>query len=443
MVADGLTNREIGAKLFISERTVDGHLEHIREKLGVNSRAQVTAWLIRSDSGQTPSAGATVPAIRPRSRLIVHPTAWLAGALVLGLLAATVGVLRLIEPPAPIIKTVVGCTTPARCLLADTQQPLAAALNNPTSIAVDSTGIIYIADFGHGRIVRVAGDVMTTIAGGGKEQLKEGAFGRSVSSSSLGDASTIAVDAQDELDVLTNRADMLELWRIDSAGFMHFVVLVGPGQPGNGYFFAPNLPVGGLAITRDGVIFISDRAGNRVWRYPPRGPVTLYAGGGQDRFGDGGGATSAQLNWPTALALDSQENLLIADTGNHRIRQVDHLKGTISTLAGDTEEFEGDRGDGGLAKRALLSFPMGVAVAPNGAVVIADTGNNRLREISAGTIAALAGTGQVEYLGDGQPAAQAGLNAPQALVLDHHGDLFILDNGNLRVREIPHLFGSG
>lgn len=440
MVAEGLTNREIGAKLFISERTVDGHLEHIREKLGVNSRAQVTAWVIRSGSGQTPSDRATAPAVRPRPRLIVHPRAWLAAALVLGLLAATVGILRLTEPPPPIIQTLVGCTTAAECPLADSQSRLGAALLNPTSIAIDSKGIIYIADFGHGRIVRVAGDVMTTIAGGGKEQLKEDAFGRSIS---LGDASTIAVDAQDQLYILTNRSDVLELWSIDSAGFMHFVVPVSPSLPGNGYLFAPNLPIGGLAITREGVIFISDRAGNRVWRYTRGGPVTLYAGGGQERFGDGGGATSAQLNWPTALALDKQENLLIADTGNHRIREVDHLKETISTLAGNTPEFEGDRGDGGLAKLALLSFPMGVAVAPNGAIVIADTGNNRLRAITSGTIAALAGTGQVEYLGDGQPAAQAGLNGPEGLVLDRHGDLFILDNGNQRIREIPHLFGPG
>lgn len=284
---------------------------------------------------------------------------------------------------------------------------------------------------------------MTTIAGGGKKPLADGVFGLSVSSDALGSASTVAVDRNDQVYVLTSRFDMLEVWRIDGQGFMHFVVTVGPSQPANGYLLAPNLPVGGLAITREGVLFIADRAGNRVKRYPAGGPLTLYAGGGQGGVGDGGDATSAQLNWPTALTLDKQENLLIADTGNHRIRRVDHLKGTISTLAGATIEFEGDSGDGGPATRALLSFPMGVVVAPNGGIVIADTGNNRLREISSGTIVALAGTGQWQYLGDGQPAAQAGLNGPQVLAIDSQGDLFIVDNGNQRIREISHLFPSG
>src|SRR6266550_4313052 len=94
MVAEGLTNREIAAKLFISERTADGHLEHIREKLGVNTRAQVTAWVVRHES-----APLVVPAPSPRVVVVppgwalVHPRAWLAAALVLALLTAGVGVL--------------------------------------------------------------------------------------------------------------------------------------------------------------------------------------------------------------------------------------------------------------------------------------------------------------------------------------------------------------
>jgi sugar lactone lactonase YvrE len=243
--------------------------------------------------------------------------------------------------------------------------------------------------------------------------------------------------------VLTSRNDVLEVWSIDSSGFLHFVVSLGPSRPALGNLRAPNLPVGGLAITREGVLFIGDRAGNRVMRFQPGGAATLYAGGGQSGLGDGGDAKSAQLSWPTALALDKQENLLIADTGNHRIRRVDHIKETITTLAGGTSAFEGNGGDEGPVAEALLSFPMGVVVASNGVIVIADTGNNRLRQVSEGRIFALAGTGQWGYLGDGQPAAQAGFNGPEALALDAQGSLYIADTGNQRVREIPHLLGSG
>ncbi len=173
------------------------------------------------------------------------------------------------------------------------------------------------------------------------------------------------------------------------------------------------------------------------------GTISLYAGSGLSGLGDGGDAKSAQLNWPIGLALDKQENLFIAGTGNHRIRRVDHAKGTITTVAGGTSEFEGNSGDDGPATQARLSFPFGVVVAPGGAVVIADTGNHRLREISSGRIFALAGTGQWGFLGDGQAASQAEFDGPEALALDLQGDLYIADTENQRIREIPRLISPG
>ncbi len=200
MVAEGLTNREIAAKLFISERTADGHLEHIREKLGVNTRAQVTAWVVRHES-----APLVVPAPSPRVVVVppgwalAHPRAWLAAALVLALLTAGVGVLRLTAPALPIIRTIAGsqCAKqvyPGGCYGGDNQRAAGAQLARPTSVAVDSRGVMYIADYGNHRIRKVVDGVITTIAGGGSGNLVDGALGISVSTRSLGYASAVAVD---------------------------------------------------------------------------------------------------------------------------------------------------------------------------------------------------------------------------------------------------------
>lgn len=446
MVAQGLTNREIAARLFISERTVDGHLEHLREKLGVNTRSQVTAWVVRHEAADI-AAPAVAPTrvVAPPRWTFVHPRAWVAAALVLAVLAAGVGVLRLTAPVPPIIRTVVGsqCAAsiyPGGCYEADVQKALDAKLSRPTSVAVDSKGVIYIADYNNGRIRRVAGGIMTTVAGGGTKALADGMYGLSVSSDSLGYASTVAVDSQDQLYLLTSREDILELWTIDPNAYMHFVVSVGPSDVVV-TFNAPNLPVGGMAITKEGVIFIADRAGNRVMKFDGK-TSSLYAGTG-DTLGDGGTATSAQLSWPIGVALDKNENLYIADTGNHRIRRVDHTKGTITTVAGGAGQFEGNSGDEGPARQAMLSFPFGVAVAPDGTIVFTDTGNHRLRTVTPdGKVYALAGTGRWGFSGDGMPASDAEFDGPEGLALDSKGDLFIADTENQRIREIPRLFGS-
>jgi sugar lactone lactonase YvrE len=442
MVAQGLTNREIAAKLFISERTADGHLEHIREKLGVNSRAQVSAWVVRHEA--MPIAAPALPARTPRASpaLLAHPRAWLATTLVLAVLAGGVGVLRLTAPPLPTILTVAGsqCAKqiyPGGCYGGDNQSALGAQLARPTSIAIDSKGIMYVADYQNSRIRKVAGGVISTVAGGATDDLADGKLGISVS---LGYASAVAIDSQDQLHLLTSRDDILEVWRIDANGFMHFVVSLGPSNVvvTLGGF---NLAVGGLAISKQGVLFIADRAGNRVMRYD--GNLSTYAGTG-DRLGDGGAAASAQLSWPIGLALDKSENLYIADTGNHRIRKVDHVKGTITTVAGGAGEFEGSSGDEGPAIQARLSFPFDVAVAPDGTFVFTDTGNHRLRAVTPdGKIHALAGTGRWGFSGDGAPALQAEFDGPEGLVLDSKGNLFIADTENQRIRVISRLFGSG
>jgi len=185
-----------------------------------------------------------------------------------------------------------------------------------------------------------------------------------------------------------------------------------------------------------GTIYIADTANNAVRRIK-NGAITTIAGSGNAGFlGDGGAATSAQLSGPTALALDAAGDLFIADTGNNRIREISVQTGDISTIAGDgTANFAGD---GGAATVAELMAPAGVAVDLTGNVYIADTGNNRIRLVSAATgfIATIAGNGTPALAGDGAAASAAELNHPSALALDFNGNLLIADTANAEVRRI-------
>src|SRR2546430_8549954 len=152
MVAEGLTNREIAARLFISERTADGHLEHIRDKLGVNTRAQVTAWVVRREAVELARPVAKPARTQVPTWTLAHPRAWLGAALVLAILASGTAFLRLTEPVPRIVRTVVGAQCakqydPGGCRAADLQRALDTQLSRPTSVAVDSHSVVYTADF--------------------------------------------------------------------------------------------------------------------------------------------------------------------------------------------------------------------------------------------------------------------------------------------------------
>jgi DNA-binding beta-propeller fold protein YncE len=175
-----------------------------------------------------------------------------------------------------------------------------------------------------------------------------------------------------------------------------------------------------------------------VWLFQPGQHPKRLAGSGNPGFlGDNGPAVSAELDSPTGVALDEKRGYLyIADTGNDRIRAISLKTGVITTFAGSGSTF-GNSGDGGQAAGARLKIPFGVAVAPDGTVFIADTGNNRIREVKPdGVIVAFAGTGVSGYSGDNGPAGQAQLSAPEAVVVEPSGRLLVADTYNHRVREL-------
>jgi sugar lactone lactonase YvrE len=144
-------------------------------------------------------------------------------------------------------------------------------------------------------------------------------------------------------------------------------------------------------------------------------------------------ATAASLDAPAGIAYDTAGNLYIADLNHNVIREVS-VAGIITTIAGTGEQ--GFAGDGGAATSALLDSPAGVAVDPAGNVYIADTHNNRIRKVSAGTISTIAGTGIASFSGDGGSAAVATLNHPTALASDGSGNLYVADTDNHRIRKV-------
>lgn len=426
LVAEGLTNREIAQRLFLSERTVDAHLEHIREKLGVNSRAQVATWFVTQSHPSPTAEVAPAATDRPRRTPGVRIAASAAAAVVLALggLVVLTRHAAPAQPTGPIIKTIAGSAS-TNLFGGDTGDngPAASALlGAPWSVAVGPTGYIYIGDANAGAIRRIdPAGIITTIAGGGASPFVEGGFGPSTA---LNGINSIAVSPDGEVyfadsTVLRRVAPDLSLHRV-STGTMNSPAF--------------------LCFASDGTLYVSDRFEHEVWKRAPDGTLSLYAGNGAQGFqGDHGAATGAELSYPGGLALDGGGNLYIADTGNNRIRRVDAASHVITTVAGSRDTY-GFAGDGGPAEAGLLSLPQGVAVAANGDIYIADTGNNRIRRVDARThlITTIAGTGTAGFAGDGAPAVAAELYGPIGLTIDGSQNLYIADSANHRVR-IIHL----
>jgi len=167
---------------------------------------------------------------------------------------------------------------------------------------------------------------------------------------------------------------------------------------------------------------------------PSPSVITTIAGSRLAFSGDNGPADAADLNGPSAVAVDSRGNIYITDELNQRVRRVD-AAGTITTIAGTG--VAGSSGDGGLAVAAQLTDPLGVAVDAGGTVYVADAGANKVRTIDAsGRIVTKAGDGSAGFAGDGGPSTSARLNAPGGIVADAAGNIYIADTGNNRVRRI-------
>ena len=191
----------------------------------------------------------------------------------------------------------------------------------------------------------------------------------------------------------------------------------------------------GMAMDRFGNLFLSDTDHHRVRRVSASGVITTIAGTGAPGFsGDGGAATSAQLNLPYGLAVDIAGTLYIADLGNLRVRRITP-DGIIATIAGDGRK--GSSPDGGFATQSSLLSPRNVAIDGAGALYISEFEGHRVRRVAAdGRIGTAAGVGQSGFRGDGLSATNALLSYPAGLALDRAGSLYIADSGNDRIRKV-------
>ncbi|MEW2373935.1 RICIN domain-containing protein [Streptomyces sp. NPDC006656] len=344
------------------------------------------------------------------------------------------------ERSAPVITTIAG--TGVAGFAGDNDRAVSAQLNRPYEIAVDSNGTLYISERENHRVRKITTDgKISTVVGTGVAGYR-GDNGPAVSAQ-LTRPRGIAVDNTGTLYIADSENHRVR--KVTADGTISTVAGTGAAGFGGDGGAATTARLNGpyaVAVDSTGVLYVADFNNHRVRKITTDGKISTFAGTGTaGSGGDGGPASSAQLHKPIGLFLDSAGGLHIADTYNHRVRKV-AADGKISTVAGTGTAGFG--GDGGLATSAQLNKPMGLALDSSGTLYIADTGNHRLRKVTPdGKISTVAGTGTAGFGGDGGPAASAQLNNPIGLAVDCVDTLYIADLFNNRVRKIASSMMAG
>ena len=400
--------------------------------------------------------------------------------------------------PGGVISTVAGNgTTPAVGMAIGDGGPATSAPLNPNGLAVDATGSLYIADGFDHRIRKVSpSGIITTVAGNGTFAYSGDGGGAAVAQ--LAAPSGVALDGSGNLYIADNAnhsvrkvgpsgqistvagngtygisgdggpatsALLQGAWGIasDSAGDLYIsdvgwdirkvsadeiiTEFVGNGTYGFSGDGGPAIDAEiygaqGVALDLAGNLYFADTQNNRVRKVSPNGIITTVAGSGNlgGYSGDGGPATSAQLSYPSGVAVDGAGNLYIGDADNYRVRMVSP-NGIITTVAGNGNGSPqlGD-GDGGPATSARLDGVQGIAVDGAGSLYIAS--GCLVRKVSPShIITTIAGNGSCDYSGDGAAALSAALS-PTGLAADSFGNIFIADNSNNAVRVLQPVSGT-
>ena len=230
----------------------------------------------------------------------------------------------------------------------------------------------------------------------------------------------------------------------------HIVTIAGDGTAGYSATRINN-PYG-LTIGLDGALYFCEVDNHRVRRLDlETHALSTVAGSGKQGYsGDGGPALEASLNQPYEVRFDHAGNMFFVEMQNHVVRRVDARTRLITTVAGTGQP--GFSGDGGAASKAQLRQPHSIAFAPDGALLICDIGNLRIRrvDLAAGIISTFAGTGEAGPTPDGAPLAGTPLNGPRAITTDPAGNLYVaLREGNMVYRidaaghTFHHIAGTG
>ncbi len=349
---------------------------------------------------------------------------------------------QVVLPASGLISTVAG--TGVAGYNGDSIAATTAQLNLPRGVAVDTSGNIYIADSMNSRVREITasmGDI-STVAG----TATGGYNGDNIpaTSAELSDPMGVALDAAGNMYIADTGNERIRKVTLSTGKIS---TLAGDGVVGSygEYILATHAQLSfptGVALDAAGNVYIAD-SGNNLIRAVNTGKSTItiagitilpgdiatVAGTGNTPCsGSGVAATSIDLSEPYGVAVDSAGNIYIADTMNNCIREVAASTGIISTVAGTGAGGFKD----GVATQAWLDEPYGVAIDIHGNIYIADLNNARLREVTVanGIISTLAGTGVNGFYGDGGAAVAAKLNAPAGVTIDSHGNYFIADEEN-------------
>lgn len=384
--------------------------------------------------------------------------------------AALVGCGQPTDPAAScsapgIICTLVG--TGEAALGDDGIAPAESALYLPQDVTVGPDGLVYVVDWNNHRVRRIDPDGrIRTVVGTGV--LGETTAQGGATTTPLFHPTDAAFGPDGTLYVAVWHNNVVVAVDLASG---HLTIVCGRGEYGLSADGHPavdaafDLP-GKLAVDNQGVLYLTDQGNQRVRRITPEGmletvfgpPATEACVGegcaseqSMGFAGDGGRADEARFALPFAsmsvpaggIAFGLDGTLYLADTDNHRIRALSP-DGLVSTVAGsgpgthDPEFKGGYAGDGGPANQALLNRPRDVAVGPDGALYIADTGNACVRRVGAdGIIATVAGRcGEIGDAGDRGPAPEALLNRPYGITVGPDGRLYIADTHNHRIRAV-------
>jgi hypothetical protein len=335
--------------------------------------------------------------------------------------------------------------------LGDGGQATDARLSEPQGVAVDGSGNVYVADTGNERVrkIDVNTGVISTYAGTGEASFGDGS---TPTDAQFRGADGIARDGSGNTWVADGSNKRVREIAADGT-----VTSVGTGSgstfEGNGGNALDGTFQSVNAVARDsnGVVYVAEGLEGVVRRITPDGQIETVAGNGvQADSGDGDNATNASLDYPESLAIDGSNNVYIGTLG-HRIRKLTVSTGLISTYGGDGSVCTNDDlcGDGGGATSGQLTANA-MAFDVNGNLFIADTNDDRVREIdNGGNLATFAGTGLPGSSGDTGPAVDAKLNHPTAIAVDNaNAYVYIADQLNHKVRmvdsdDISTVVGTG
>lgn len=314
-----------------------------------------------------------------------------------------------------------------------------ARLSQLQHLAFDRQGNLYISDTDNHKIRRVdvVTGIITTIAGTGESGFS--GDGGIATAARFSFPSSVAVDGAGNIFIADT--ENLRVRRIDATtGVVSTVagngIFDGPVNDGEIATQVSLMPIYDIAIDSSSNILLADTDRCRVRKVDmtTRRISTVAGSVCAGVSGDGGPAVAATMSNIYDVAVDAADNIYITASFDHRIRRVDAVTGNIDTIAG--KGTRGDTGDGGVAVDAELRYPNSVAIRSDGRILIADSGNHRIREVDAtGRINTVAGTGMPGLFGDGGAPTRAKINSPYSVAV-FGSDFYVADTGNYSVRKV-------